>query len=331
MPQRKKSSRPKKSAKPSNKNTALVVACKPPKQKKTQLYRSPSASRAVHSICGLTDPFCAHANGAKYPDDSSARTLAYTFRGRKSLATDANGECAYLWFPQYAYQPITFASARTGGGVTAWTDFPASAYLSGTASYRIVSAGYILRSITAPLNASGIVSVRDYAAVPDRLTTVDMTTFNANATADIPLRLLNNFASISSHSSKMPQIFYPVGDDSAAIGSVSTERGFNPQTIFVTGAPINTTVITMEYVIHFELIFPDDQGLAQACTPPPPANSLITQSAARVTSQVPSFFERGAKALGDVVIRSAARALGTMLGGPSGGAIANHATALIMD
>lgn len=55
--------------------------------------------RDVHDACALTDPFCAHARGARLPTSGKARTLAYPAHARSYFGTDATGVGAVLILP----------------------------------------------------------------------------------------------------------------------------------------------------------------------------------------------------------------------------------------
>jgi hypothetical protein len=299
----------KKSAKtPQKKNkTKQPAKAAPVKKPITGLIHS----KFAHKICGLTDPFCPHAMGAKYPDDSSNRTLPLTHRSMFTLTTDGNGQVAAIWSPSWSNEPIAHPSARTGSTVTAWAPFDAQGLLSGVVKYRIVSSGFILRGVSAPLYTQGTLFLRSYAADRSALTPVELTSFNATYTKSTPLRDIHEVSFVTQHNSALPQTFY---------GISSTAVGYNPATIFVTGGPANTEVLTLEAVVHYELIFDDSEGMAQVATPSPPANSLLTSAASKVTSTMAPYFERGVLAASEYVAKRAMNAIATAVGGPALGA-----------
>lgn len=276
------------------------------------------SSKLTHQVCGLSDPFCAHASGAKYPDDSSTRTLPFSRRGRHVLTTDGSGNAAYLFNPQYTRDPITFPSARTGAAVTAWTDFPAyTGVIAGVDKYRIVSCGFTIKSITAPLSASGELNMRSFGNDVSTLTSLDMLTYNATANLNMPIRTVDNVAVVLSHDAEMPQHYYSVSTDSAATASCVT-RGFNPVTIYISGAPVSTNVLVVEFIINYELVFSDESGMAMVSTVSPPANTVLTTAAAKVTSALPTFFERGVTVAANAITNRAASAIASYFGGPAG-------------
>lgn len=287
----------------------------------------------VSKVCGLTDPFCPHASGAKYPDDSNTRTLAYAFRGSKSFTTTSSGTAAYLWNPQYGFDPFLNSDApnRVFADVTAWTDAGAVGLLFGVTKYRIVSSGFTLRSIVAPLNASGEVVLRTFGTDAERLGAVNLLTYNCVESANIPLRLVNEVAVVTSHNSEMPQNFYPLSEDTGVLVDTVT-RGFNPVTIYIQGAPGSTEVISVEFIINYELVFSDDIGMAQAATKSNPSNPVLSQTANKVTSALPGIFEKGAKAVATAVVTRVSTALATYIAGPAAGYAAGSATNyMIMD
>lgn len=134
---------------PRKANQAKRKPRQPPKAGVNTLTKAVT-NRFTHQVCGLTDPFCNDAIGSKFPDDSSTRTLPYTRRGRVTMNSDASGDLAYVFNPQYVYEPFTYASVRTGSAVTSWADSGAASVMPNVTKYRIVSCGFRLKSVLAP-------------------------------------------------------------------------------------------------------------------------------------------------------------------------------------
>lgn len=293
---------------------------------KTSTSKSVVPRAIVSKICGLTDPFCEHARGARYPDDSSSRTLPFTHRARYNLISNVTGDLNYLWWPSFGFEPLTFPSLVAGNVVTTWTDFPAQALISGVTKYRIVSSGFIVKSITAPLNASGEIGVRTWpSSMGSAMQPLDLASYNCNQAKNQPLRLLNGMAVVTEHSDQMPQVFYQSSLDTPTV-AIRAANGFTPATIYATGVPASTTVAVIETYIHYELCFDDSTGMQQVAVPPPPSNAIVTQAAAKVTSAIPAIMEKGAQATGALIVRMASRAIGNYFGGPVGGAAAGMLT-----
>lgn len=280
---------------------------KPKTKPKTRQPRIPP--HLIHSVCGLTDPFCEHANGAKYPDDSSVRTLPWTFRTRGSLASSSSGDVAALIFPQLMYYPLAFPETTSGSTVLLWADFAAATALGTPSGYRIVSWGLRLRNVTAPLYASGMVHLRSWP-IKDGIDMqdVDCLSYNATTSNSTPLQDVKDLIYIGEHTDQMPQVFYTPSLDGLNTANADT-RGFVPLTVYVSGAPASTTVLEYEIVIHYELTFVPTDNLGMVATPAPPANPILTSAAAIVTSKAQSIFTRGLDALGDAIVGRATSAL----------------------
>lgn len=308
-------------------STALTVKS----NSKASIPRSILKSH-VEQVCGLTDPFCKHASGAKYPDDSSSRTLAYSDRGMVTLATDANGFAGVLWNPTYSNFPLAFSSSTLDGSgvVTAYSTLASRVLFPSVDEYRIVSSGFVLRSIAAPLSAAGLVSVRSYGTEALDLTTAPMLSYGSGEALDVPLRLVNEVAVVTPHSSEMPQAFYRTASDGTTVATWQSP-GYDPVSIFVSGAPASTAVLSLEYIVNYELIFSPTTGMSLLGTPAPTARQYITSAATRVTSAMKPFAERGMKAIADSVIKAAGTALGAYFGGPSGALTAYKGVAMIVD
>lgn len=308
-------------------STALAVKAPP----KASIPRSIMKSN-VEQVCGLSDPFCKHAIGAKFPDDSSSRTLAFSHRGLTTITTDPGGYAAVMWNPTYSNYPIAYPTDTLGpsGNLTTWDSLIPNDLFTQVDSYRIVSSGFVLRSISAPLDASGLVSVRSYGTAASELVTVPALSFGNGEALDVPLRLVNELAVVTPHSSQVPQEFYSTGSDGTEVSSWQ-QVGYDPITIYVSGAPKSVTILSLEYVINYELIFSPVTGMSLLATPPPTAKQYIISAAARVTSTLKPFAEKGVKVIAESVVKAAGTAIGAYFGGPSGALVGYKGTAMIVD
>jgi len=279
-------------------------------------------SQMVSRICGLTDPFCIHARGTKYPDSSSMRTIPYTREVMYTLDSDSNGRAWGLFNLTYNFDPFTDASAASGPNVTAWSAFPSATVIASVASYRIVSAGIKISRVSAPLTSAGILNVRTWPIHQNsELTPIDITSYSASESQDFAIQDSSEITVTFPQSSQLRTTFYNVSSDSgnATSGSV---KGFLPVTVCLSGAPINTTMLMMKVIIHYELAFDPESGMGQLATPPPPANALLTNVAATVSSSISNIMKNGVKAVGDYIVHKAKASLTTALMGPQAGAIA---------
>lgn len=286
---------------------------------------------SVPRVCGITDPFCVHAGGAKYPDQSSVRTLPYTRRLRYTLVSDVNGYANLIIMPQYAQLPYANQNVYAGNAVTSWSNFGAASTISGVSGYRIVSSGYVVRHVVSPLNSAGMVYIREYGTENNLLIApIDTTTYNATAVSNVSVQDAKEIAVVLQRTSQMPQTFYSPTTDSANVGNATT-RGFTASTIGIAGAPASTPILEIEFVINFELMFADDSDLAQVATPPPAYSGALTNAAATVTSTLQPIVTQGVQALGKQIATKAATTLSTMFFGPAGGAFTRSALAITVD
>lgn len=275
--------------------------------------------RDVQNVCGLTDPFCAHANGCKYPDDSSAKTLAYTYHTRTTVSTTAAGDAYLLFAPQYGNAPFTQAATIVAPStVLTWDNFAVYSPIANAEAYRIVSWGLRLKRICAPLTTQGMVLVRSMQQESGQhFQPIDLSSFSRSEVLDLPLQDAKPITIVGKHSSQRPEAFYQVNTDAAAVVDWDA-RGFTPVTINVVGGPASTAVLDIEIIIHYELMFTEDSGLGMLSTPPPPHNPIITNAAARLTSTTKSFFTETASRISLMLERKAAQMLGNAVGSAVG-------------
>jgi hypothetical protein len=267
-------------------------------------------SQYVHSVCGLTDPFCEHARGAKYPDDSSIRTLPFSRTHVVPFSSNANGVQCALFRPSYSYEAAWPMVAISGTTVPAWNDFlDSTSLISGAAAYRIVSSGINIKNVTAPLYASGMVHIRVYSIEDGvSLTGIDFTTYNCSYAMDIPLQDCKDVCVIVPHTSQRPEVFYTVGADTPEV-ALSATLGYCYITVAVSGAPASSSVLSIKTITHFELVFSAASGTSLLTTPSPTRNPMITDAANYVTSSMKPVVTAGLGAVGRYITDIAKKSL----------------------
>jgi len=299
-------------------------------QQQQQIARRPTFSpQALSRVCGLTDPFCDHARGARYYDSNGTHSLAYPQRRMFPLATNASGELAMLLLPNYLNEWALFGTTSAGTCTYSGTMTPGNV-LGNVGDYRIVSWGFTIKHVTTPLTASGIVSIRGFGSqVGGSYATVDGQTLNADVISDIPLQDCKDVAVIGRKANNT-SAFYSDPSKTAVTGSFVTSYvgdGWDVYQVYVTGAPPSTTIAYVELFINFEVVLDDTTGMAQLMTPPPPSSSVLQAASSAVTSTATSVFKSGINSASSYIKRVASTALASYFAGP----MAGRATALLLD
>lgn len=245
-------------------------------------------------VCALTDPFCKHAEGVKYPDSSSARTLAYGAHFRGLMGTDATGNAANLFCPAF---DLGTAVGTISGGQANYTTMVANT-TSGLVpiGYRIVLMGIRIRNMTAPLNASGMVYIRGFPAQNgSTLTAIPLQSYNCDFFADIPLQSINTNGHtdiVFKRTDHMASVQFVSPNETNPNANVSSyiAPGWGTVQVGVFGGPISTTVLDVEYFIHYELMFDDSTAIALLATPAPHTNPMLSTLAANVSRAAGNVF-----------------------------------------
>lgn len=315
-----KSQVPAKPNRPNNNGRRKAAVRTPPVPRPPRVPRAPKQPRVapatVHAVCGLTDPFCDASVGAKLPDGSSMRTMPYRIHFVKTLTTDASGNVGQLILPNVYQSPAVtgsivgtvFTAAAMGAAVVA---LPA-----GVTRYRMISCGYVLRNICAPLNAQGVVELRTFStAGGGSLAAIDLVTYMCANSATFALQDCHSHSTIIAHTAQRAADFYaPLETTPTTAVTAWVAPGFCPSSIGVIGGPASTAVLRLEIIMNVEYVFADDEPMALATTPSPPYSPTLTAAAARVQSFGNLVYHRTTEAAAKYVESKAIAALSTILG-----------------
>lgn len=284
---------------------------KAPKKKKAPRPSVPPS--IIHQVCGLTDPFCSHAIGAKLPDNSGIRSLTYPLHFRTQLSTNASGVGAFLFVPSYSRVP--WLTGTMTGNVGAFGPFISGNRLAGVQMYRIVTAGIKARRISAPLESSGMLHVRGFATkVGSPLASIDITSYNCDFYHDQALQDSKDVAVLFRQLDSTATLFSsPDATTPTTTLSDWVSPGWGVFTIGVSGAPASKAVLDIEVFINMEVTFADDESTALLATPPPKSNPVVTDSLNYITSQARSVFANGASQASSYVAREASRVVSDMI------------------
>lgn len=276
------------------------AAEKKPKVVKPKIPSSVAIRGLKERVCGLSDPFCEHARGAKYMDESSTKTLSYTIEENFVMGTNASGLDGMLFCPSVVYSSLVTPNSLTGTQLNFTTNRAAVVpLLTGVSKFRIVSAGYKIKCIAPALTASGVVYLRTFAVEDSSaMSTIPGATYACSSYMDIPLVDCKDVTVIIPHTSQVPQHFYvPSLISPSPTVTAWSAPGFCPTTICVSGGPASTPVLHITYVMHVEYTFADGEALALAATPPPKMNDMVLRVAGQVTSDPTTTYETSSSKL----------------------------------
>ena len=267
-------------------------------EKKPKVVKSKPSTVSLRGlkdrVCGLSDPFCEHARGAKYMDESSTKTLSYTIEENFVMGTNASGLDGMLICPSVAASSLVTPNSMTGTQLNFTTNRATVVpLLTGVSKFRIVSAGYKIKCIAPALTASGVVYLRTFAVEDaSAMATIPGATYACSSYMDIPLVDCKDVSVIIPHTSQVPQHFYvPTLVSPSTSVTAWSAPGFCPTTICVSGGPASTPVLHITYVMHVEYTFADGEALALAATSPPKMNDIVLKVAGQVTSDASTTYE----------------------------------------
>lgn len=286
--------------------------------------------RPVQAVCSLTDPFCEHARAGKYFDINGGRSLSYPVRTMITLSTNASGEAALMFLPNYSCAWQQTPSVLATGLATFGNVSATSGLVADVANYRLVSWGFKFMHMTTPLTASGMVAVRGFSAQNGAsYQQVQCLTMNADVIANIALQDCKEVAVVGKRANTT-STFYANPATTYAVGALPATyvgNGWDAYTICIQGGPASTNCLTVELFQNFEIVIDDNNATAQLMTLPPTSNDLITKASAIITSSAKSVFERGVDYASTHLKSMALKTLASMVGGPAAG----RAAALMVD
>lgn len=260
--------------------------------------RVPRAAPKSHvkKTCSIFNPFCPEALGARLPDGQS-RTFTAQGRGTFTMATGATGglaSCAICPMATVGYtnnSPLTFPSSPAG--LTEFAGLDAAGSLFGTQgdTYRVVSAGFILRAIQNASSAQGYFTLQTQHDF-----TPGTSTIGGNFLA------IDNSTTGNYPGMEISYIFKPVNKvvsrqfvaKQSSTADPST-TGWPTAVVFFQGgntaAAANVAIV--EYFINIEFTFKNASTLAPLLPPPEPVHPPALMALSTVQTQSPAVYKGG--------------------------------------
>jgi hypothetical protein len=219
----------------------------------------------AHQICSITNPFCEGSKGTKYPDASTAYTLAYPIRYRIPVTTNAAGT-AFIIATAALYvndvpTPPTLQYLLTGGTVDSagviltmgsMTQQPFGELFANN-SARIVSAGLKFTPSQNLMTAQGLANIIELPSTDD----LDVEYLGLNLGSQsfptyitMPLRSTDSLYGVLRPSGPKSREFNPYEPWST---TKKTTNDWSSICLFVQGGAASSTVGFVDVFYNFEI------------------------------------------------------------------------------
>jgi len=259
------------------------------------------------------------------------RTLSFPFEQILNLGTDASGNCAVMFVPQWQY---TYAVGTMTGTSAAFSAVSLAAGFSSLSAkqFRLVNWGIELEPIVAPLYAAGTV----YTQI--------LPPGNGANSAYSVIDITDQFVMLKDSRSLQSAKFLVRGVKSSDADAQSWTQttvgntvptfvtpGWCPIVIGIAGGPVSTSSLRAKVTMTFEVAFNDGDVMNFMAQPSPAKNSVVDTVVSEVDKVISPFVE-GTKAklqakvhsyANDLLRRAAGGAARMALGPAMGGAVAS--------
>lgn len=271
-----------------------------PKRKTTANGNTPSRSRSkmsnkpkkgnavsnqlIKQVCSITDPFCAIAKGARWPDSSQTPSLPFQMHAMIPLVSDASGTRSIAFIPGWFFNYAVNASV-SGSSYVFNTMANMNASTLTPNNVRLISAGIKLHCPLPPLTTQGLVYIRQFPINGTELLDIAARSFRGNYTRELALKDVKGDVVVMRDINETAHFYYPpesITPDST-ISSFSN-KGWNVVTITVDGAPASSTVLNVEFIMNWEITFDDSSAEALLTNTPPPPNPLAIKTSHAITA-----------------------------------------------
>lgn len=277
--------------------------------------QAPGASRYAHQVCGLSDPFCDAALGAKFPDNAGIRTLPYPRHNRYTITTDANGNGTALFIPNYDYQLFTTGTVNLGATACTFATMTAQPTMTGSDQYRINTAGFRVKRITAPLSSSGMVYIRGFSSHNgSSLTTINPSSYFCDFSSDIALQDCRDVMVLAKRTDIRSKQYHRNTTTTPTINVADwVSPGWGCILVTVVGGPVSVVALELEVRANYEITFQDNESNQILATPSPASNGVVEGVVDLISSEAKTVFLSGAREASSWVASQATKSLGEML------------------
>lgn len=347
---------------PKNKPTSVALTVmsqqgRRPQARKTQKKKKKNSKRKggksqqmstsftnIHrTVCSVTDPFCIHAKGGRWTDETNIPSLPFQTRGQIACTTNANGHFCAIMVPDWAGGYAT--SAVEAGGVFTFagnlTQFDST---FAPHQYRLVTGGWKFISTAAPMTAQGTVIGIEWGGGYGDATALQPWSFKVPARYSQPLAVYSPLSYMHRPAGPTSRVFNQYAAAAVPVNGFST-NDWSWSSLSIQGGPASTTVGYIEWTYNWELTFEENSSYNAFLTKPPGLNPLVNTVSSHVQSERPPFYTGTAEAVSNAVGRLAVKALysaapllkgaavsgANAYGGPMAGALVGTALGHIPD
>lgn len=269
--------------------------------------RKQPVPRSVHEkVCGITDPFCIHARGAKWPDGQGAGTAPFQIRGRLSINTGITNNVNSNLYQFSGDLPYALLSPSANSGsiwtmnaaytdVTSQTNF--ATYFS---YYRIVSWGIIVRNVLPATTSQGTIIVRKLSRGVTPGAQQNNSIMYGTEVQEFPVFAGMELSMIAKTQGNTARAFVALNTTTTVV------NGSNWDTIqveLINGAANTNGVLDVEYVYNIEGQLALSQAVLHEFIPPSaPKLPQLTNAADTVLNKATSIVEGGIKNVGSTIL-----------------------------
>ncbi len=281
----------------------------------------------IRGVCAITDPFCPAAKGSKWPDGSLGNTITEQIRYTFDVTAGTTGKQAFIWCPGLCFGLLGTASYAALPSTTATMN--ATYYLikpnaAGSNSncmaatygdtYRVVSAGAIVRTVCSATDCAGTVTLGSCRPVPVSSNYVN----GQESFQDCVVKAIQpgmEVSWISQPAGTGAHDFLPIV--AATNNTLTPVTDWQCLAIETNGGVSGKTYLSVEIYMNIEFTLATNQNaLAQLAKPNPPAVVHATSASSGASKAIGSFIDGGIKSVEDTVYKAAQSALKGVLDDP---------------
>lgn len=285
----------------------------------------------IPRICGLTDPFCAAAVGAKWPDGGAARTSTFQLRCVQQIASGDNGGSAFVFSPgtwPYVYgSVVNNAGAGTFNTPTLVPVNDDATIAPQVKGVRLVTAGCRFFCTLSANNASGLIYGGDVDGMPAVGTAIG---FGATLGSDFiaaPAAAGRELTWIARAVGSTAHDFYVPSTGGTAYATSSNDISILVGELYQ-GSTNSASALAVEMYANYEFVWQSTQRyLNSTATAPAGANLTLVQAATNASAAIAPIAPVGVSAREREVWGAASRfagSFGRAAGAVIAGAAANY-------